>query len=286
MPEPTTPNTPAAPAAPAAAAAPTPAPAPAPEAPPTPPPLRVKYNHKDVEIPPEEIPRYVTKGMAAAKLEEDKAAWKAQQAEHAQKLQLAETVLQLQRDYPDRWKLMLAASQGEKLRRAGDEEFSEDEDLTGRKPSPTLPPEYARRLEGLEQGYQTLQSTFHQKELQAQINAAIAAQPFLRDKPGLAGSIRERIEDGLAAGRYQTPEEAAIVLATEQRDLLQAELEREHKAREERLQAAAPPTGNVVIPRPEIDKSALTYKALKDGSFKRAWKEALQKTAAAITPPN
>ena len=244
----------------------------------------IKYNHKPVVIPEDQIDRYLSKGMAATRLEEEKAQLKAEAQAQAQKIQMADTVMQLQRDYPDRWKLMLAASQGEKLRRE-DEEI-EDGDLTPRNGKASIPSEYEARFQRLEAAYQAQQETFNQRDLQSQIDAAIAAQPSLRDDPQLAASLRERIEDGVAAGRYQSPEQAAMVLASEQQTLLQGALERLHATREAQKQAAVPPASGPAMTRPEIDRTKLTFKALRSGDFKKAMGEALRKAGAAITPPN
>jgi hypothetical protein len=250
--EPAAPEQPAAPAAPA---------------PTLPPKAKVRFRHQDIELSHDDLVKFAQKGLAADKLEERRQQVEREQRDNEARLAVVRDLELLRQTHPERFQAALDVMRGVQPARreepAGD---PLDEPLTPQARQAQIPTEWERRIAALEARYNQTEQALHQRDRHTRVERALSSQAYLNENPEAGDVARRLLESSLAAGEFETPEDAAPIIAAQVKRLVEGHLEVERKARQSRADAAVPrtPSGAPQIPR--LDPKYATRKALKDGS--------------------
>jgi hypothetical protein len=247
--------------------------APAPAAPAAPQRHKVKFRHQDVELDEADLVKYAQKGMSAAKLEEQRQKFEQEKRDLEARVGIVQNLERLAQVDPARYQAVIDAMHGRAPQRGLADDGVQDLDepiLTGNRGAPNVNTAMEQRIAALEAQLQQTAQTFHQKDYETRASQALSSQAYIRQNPEAGEVARSLLDAALAAREFDTPEEAAPIIAAKVRRIAEAHMESERKARQSAQDASMPrtPSGSPNIPR--IDPKNLTREARRNGTSTKA----------------
>lgn len=223
--------------------------------------IKVKFRHQEVELDEKDAQTYIQKGMSAQKLEERRAQIEAQARENDKRLEFATHMERLAQADPTRFQaamdiLLTGGSPLVSQGRAAATQEPDDDGLTPEHQAPNVSA-LERRLAALEARNQQVERSFHQRDHESRMQTALNSREYLRDNPEAGEIARRLLENALALGDVDSPEEGAPLIEAQVKRLVQGHVQAEQRRLTQQREAGVPRSAPASVELPRLDRNVV-----------------------------